>query len=85
MKLTSHWPEVTKHLIALVLSWGALSILLGLFYAFDAMETSKEVSASMAIPYFLKVTAFTFLIGLLVLGLPLLIWKILNGNSISNK
>ncbi len=78
MKVTSHWPEATKHLIALALSWGALSILVGLFYAFDAMETSKEVTASMAIPYFLKATAITFLIGLIVLSIPLLIWKLLN-------
>jgi uncharacterized membrane protein len=78
MKVTSHWPEATKHIIALALSWGALSILVGLLYAFDAMETSKEVTTSMAIPYFLKATAITFLIGLIVLSIPLLIWKLLN-------
>lgn len=78
MKVTSHWPEATKHLMALALCWGALSIFLGLFYAFDAMESSREVTASMAIPYFLKVTVITFLIGSIVLSLPILIWKLLN-------
>lgn len=77
MKVTSDWPEATKHLIALALSWGVLSIFLGLFYAFDAMETSKEITASMAIPYFLKATGITFLIGLIVLSLPILIWKLI--------
>ena len=78
MKITSHWPGATKHLIAFALGWCLLSILLGLFYAFDAMEASKEVTPSLAVPYFLKVTAVTFLIGLIVLSIPLLIWKLLN-------
>ena len=64
--------------MALALAWGLLSILLGLFYAFDAMEASSELTPSLAVPYFLKATATTFLIGLIVLSIPLLILKLLN-------
>lgn len=78
MKITLIWPGVTKHLIALALGWGGFSVLLGLFYAFDAMEASKEVTASTAVPYFLKVTAITFLIGSVLLSLPIFIWKLQN-------
>ena len=67
--------------MALALGWGVLSILLGLFYAFDAMEASREVTPSLAVPYFLKITALTFLIGLLILSIPVLIWKLLNKNE----
>jgi flagellar biosynthesis protein FliR len=73
--MISHWPGVTKHLMALALGWGLLSILLGLFYAFDALEASSELTPSLAVPYFLKVTGTTFLIGLIVLSLPIIIWK----------
>ena len=68
-------------MMALALGWGVLSILLGLFYAFDAMEASREVTPSLAVPYFLKITALTFLIGLLILSIPVLIWKLLNKNE----
>lgn len=78
MKITSHWPGVTKHLIAFALGWCLLSILLGLFYAFNVMEASADITPTLVIPYFLKVTAATFLIGLIVLSIPFLIWKLLN-------
>ncbi|MEK6781362.1 MAG: hypothetical protein AABY93_06630 [Bacteroidota bacterium] len=77
MKIISHWPEVTKHLTALVLGWGVFSILLGLFYAFDIMEASKAVSSEVILD-FLKVATVTFLIGLIVFSIPLLTWKLLN-------
>ena len=64
--------------MALALAWGLLSILLGLFYAFDAMEASSELTPSLAVPYFLKATATTFLIGSLVLSLPIFTWTLLN-------
>ncbi len=82
MSITSYWPEVTKHLIALALGWSLLSILLGLFYAFDAMENSK---ASLAISDFFKITSLTLLIGLLLLSIPLLIWKLMSKKGHSKK
>lgn len=78
MKITAHWPDITKHLIALTLGWGLFSILLGLFFAFDTMEASKAASIPEAIPQFLQVTVISFLIGSIVLGLPILIWKLVN-------
>jgi hypothetical protein len=82
MKLTLHWPEVTRHLIAFALGWCLLSILFGLFYAFDAMESSK---ASLAISDFFKITSLTLLIGLLLLSIPLLIWKLMSKKGHSKK
>ena len=78
MKITAHWPEVTKHLIALTLSWGAFSILLGLFFAFDTMEASKAASIPEAIPEFFRVATTSFLSGSIVLGIPILVWKLVN-------
>jgi len=85
MKITLHWPGVTKHLIALALGWGGFSVLLGLFYAFDVIEASGDVTPTLAIPYFLKVTAITFLIGSIVLSLPIIIWKSLSKKNALNK
>ncbi len=78
MKISSHWPEATNHLINLALGWGVLSVLLGFFYSFDAMESSTEVKASTIIPYFLRVTGITFLMGSILLSLPIFIWKLLS-------
>ena len=78
MKITAHWPDVTKHLIALTVGWGLFSILLGLFFAFDSMEASKAASIPEAMPEFLQVTAITFLIGSIVLSLPIFLWQLLN-------
>ena len=78
MTINSHWPDATKHLIALAVSWILLSLLIGLFYTFDVIESSKEATASIAILYFLKVTAITFLMGSLALSLPIFIWILLN-------
>ena len=75
MKITSHWPGVTKHLIAFALGWSALSMLLGLFFAFDALEVSKS---SLAISDFLKITILSLLIGFIILSVPVMIWKLLN-------
>ena len=78
MKITSHWPDITKHVVALALGWWVLSVLLGLFYAFDSLEASKEANITQAIPEFLLVAVITFLTGSVVLSLPLFIWKLLN-------
>jgi hypothetical protein len=81
MKITAHWPEVTKHLIALTLGWGAFSILLGLFFSFDTLEASEVASVTEAIPEFLQVAAITFLSGSIAFCLPLFIWKSLNKST----
>jgi hypothetical protein len=81
MKLALYWPGVTKHLIALTIGWFMFSVLLGLFYAFDAMEATTEIPASTAIQYFLKVAAITFFIGSIALTLPVIIWKLLDRNN----
>lgn len=85
MKSNTHWPGVTKHLIALALGWFVFSVLLGLFYAFDAMEGSTDVTPSVVVTYFLKVTAVTFLIGLIALSVPLVTWKIWNDKQSSGR
>ncbi len=82
MKINTHWPGVTKHLIALALGWSALSMLLGLFFAFDALESSKS---ALAISDFIKITSLTLLIGLLVLSIPLLIWKLMSKSDDSKQ
>ena len=81
MKIISHWPEVTKHITAFVIGWGLFSVLLGLFFSFDTMEASKEIVPTLLFPDFLKIAALTFLIGLLILSIPVLIWKLLNKNE----
>ncbi|MBK5280265.1 MAG: hypothetical protein JJE09_15510 [Bacteroidia bacterium] len=85
MKLLSHWPEATKHITAFVIGWGLISILLGLFFAFDMMEGSKEIIPSSVIPFIFKIATPTFLIGLFVLSIPLLIWVLLNKKNALSK
>lgn len=85
MKIISHWPEFTKHITAFVIGWGLFSILLGLFFGFDMMEASVEAIPSLAISYILKIATLTFLIGLIVLSLPLVIWKTLNDKQSSDR
>lgn len=75
MKINTQWPGVTKHLIAFALGWSALSMLLGLFFAFDALESSKS---ALAISEFIKITSLAFFIGSIVLSIPLLIWKLMS-------
>ena len=85
MKITSHWPDITKHVVALALGWWVLSVLLGLFYAFDSLEASKEANITQAIPEFLLVATITFLIGSILLSLPILIWKLLSKKNALTK
>ena len=85
MKLTSRWPDATRHLIGLVVGWLGFSIFLGLFYEFDRMEASSAVIPSLHTGMLLMETALIFIIGISILAAPIIIWWLLSGDKDQKK
>jgi len=81
MKLTSRWPDATRHLIGLVVGWLGFSIFLGLFYEFDRMEASSDAIPALHTGLLFTETTLIFIIGISVLSAPIIIWWLLNGNK----
>lgn len=61
--IQTKWLETIKQLGGFALAWGAFSTLIGLFYAFGALEASKEVIPFPVIMGGLKVALITSLYG----------------------
>ena len=81
MKLTSRWPDATRHLIGLVVGWLGFSIFLGLFYEFDRMEASSEAIPALHTGMLLIETGLIFICGISILTAPILGWWLLSKNS----
>lgn len=64
--------ESIKQIGTLALAWGILSSLVGLFQAFEALETSKEIIPFQVIMGGLKVSLITVIYGLIVYCISLL-------------
>jgi hypothetical protein len=58
--------ETIKQIGGLAAAWGTWSTILGLFYAFDAIEGSKEIIPFPVISGGLKVAVITVLYGLII-------------------
>ncbi|HWA34036.1 MAG TPA: MotA/TolQ/ExbB proton channel family protein [Cyclobacteriaceae bacterium] len=58
--------ETIKQIGGLAAAWGTWSTILGLFYAFDAIEGSKEIIPFPVIAGGLKVAVITVLYGLII-------------------
>jgi len=64
--LNRNFLEAIRQLGGLALAWGALSTLVGLFFAFDALEGMKETLPLNVIMGGLKVALITVLYGLMI-------------------
>ncbi len=71
------WLEAIKQIGGLAAAWGTYSTIIGLFYAFDALENSKDVIPFQVIMGGLKVAVITVLYGLIIFCLSLLAYIIL--------
>ncbi len=76
-ELNSKWLEAIKQIGGLAAAWGTFSTIIGLFYAFDALEASQEIIPFQVIMGGLKVAVITVLWGLIIYCLSLLAYIIL--------
>ncbi len=76
-EINSKWLEAIKQIGGLAAAWGTLSTIIGLFYAFDALEASKDIIPFQVIMGGLKVALITVLWGLIIFCLSLLAYIIL--------
>ncbi|HEY5917959.1 MAG TPA: MotA/TolQ/ExbB proton channel family protein [Chryseolinea sp.] len=65
-KLNRNFLEAIRQLGGLAFAWGAFSTLIGLFFAFDALEAMKETLPLAVIMGGLKVALITVLYGLII-------------------
>ncbi len=65
-ELNSKWLEAIKQIGGFAAAWGTWSTILGLFFAFDAIEASKDVIPLQVISGGLKVAVITVLYGLTI-------------------
>ena len=72
-----NWLEAIKQIGGLAAAWGTFSTIIGLFYAFDALEASKDIIPFQVIMGGLKVAVITVLWGLIIFCLSLLAYIIL--------
>jgi MotA/TolQ/ExbB proton channel family len=71
------WTEAIKQIGGLAAAWGTWSTIVGLFFAFDAIEGSAEVIPFPVICGGLKVAVITVLYGLIVYCISLMAYIIL--------
>jgi biopolymer transport protein ExbB/TolQ len=71
-KLNKNFLEAIRQLGGLALAWGALSTLVGLFFAFDSLEGMKETLPLNVIMGGLKVALITILYGLIIFIISLI-------------
>lgn len=71
------WLESIKQIGGLAAAWGTFSTIIGLFFAFDALEASKDIIPFQVIMGGLKVAVITVLWGLIIFCLSLLAYIIL--------
>jgi hypothetical protein len=65
-QLNPKWLEGIKQIGGLAAAWGTWSTIIGLFFAFDAIEASKDVIPFPVICGGLKVAVITVLYGLII-------------------
>lgn len=71
------WIETVKHLGGLALAVGTIGTLVGLFFAFDALEASKEVIPFPVIMGGLKVALINILYGLFVFLISMIVYVVM--------
>lgn len=76
-KFNLKWIEAIKQIGGLAAGYGAFSTLIGLFFAFRALEESKEIIPFQVIMGGLKVGLITVLYGLIIFCISLLAYIIL--------
>ena len=68
------WIETIKHVGGLALAVGTIGTLVGLFFAFDALEASKEVIPFPVIMGGLKVALINILYGLFIFFISMIVY-----------
>ena len=68
------WIETVKHLGGLALAVGTIGTLVGLFFAFNALEASKEVIPFPVIMGGLKVALINILYGLFIFLISMIVY-----------
>jgi biopolymer transport protein ExbB/TolQ len=68
------WIESIKHVGGLALAVGTIGTLIGLFFAFDALEGSKEVIPFPVIMGGLKVALINILYGLFIFFISMIVY-----------
>ena len=79
------WLEAIKQIGGLAAAYGTFGTLIGLFFAFDALEAMKEMIPLQVIMGGLKVALVTVLYGLIIFCLSLLAYIILKLTSQNTK
>ena len=68
------WIDTIKHVGGLALAVGTIGTLVGLFFAFDALEASKEVIPFPVIMGGLKVALINILYGLFIFFISMIVY-----------
>ncbi len=76
-EVNGRWLDVIKQIGGLAAAWGAVSTIVGLYGAFQALEATPEVLPFQVIMGGLKVAVITVIYGLLIFCLSLLAYIIL--------
>jgi hypothetical protein len=74
MNNTLFWPAIRIYLIALSMAWISLSVLVGLFYSFEVLETSNSIETETAFRTAIKVAIPLIMIGVVAFGIPLFVF-----------
>lgn len=86
--INGKWLETIKHLGGLALAVGTIGTLTGLFLAFDALETIKEIVPFQVIMGGLKVALINILYGLIVFIISMFVYVVIKlktpGNSVTS-
>jgi hypothetical protein len=71
------WIDSIKHASGLAVAYGTFGTLTGLFFAFDALEASKEIIPFQVIMGGLKVALISILYGLIIFFISMLAYMVL--------
>ena len=75
--ISGNWLEAVKHIGGLAVAFGTFGTLFGLLFAFDALESSKEIIPFQVIMGGLKVALINVLYGLIIFCISMLAYIIL--------
>lgn len=75
--ISGNWLEVVKHIGGLAVAFGTFGTLMGLLFAFDALESSKDIIPFQVIMGGLKVSLINVLYGLMIFCISMLAYIIL--------
>lgn len=71
------WIEAIKHVSGLAVAFGTFGTLIGLFFAFDALESSEQIIPFQVIMGGLKVALINVLYGLIIFFISMLVYLVL--------